>query len=259
MAFPYLDLQTFKRLSQVPPEIVEGVETKEPGYVDLMINKWSGYIDGRLRKRYGKSLPLGQKPPALLSTGANPPSVTLVGRPTLGSMRMVVQITSAGPLGSAVFKWSFDGGINFTTGVTTGPSVVLNSTMFVTGMSAQFAVGNYDTSNVYRADSPVPGEVLSWLTILVTPDVLVRHGYSYTDPSMVNFMADRKQAMDELKEAADSNTGLWDLPIVNEDSGSGISTGGPFWYTEASPYVASDELGRQGRADDARGFGRSNR
>ena len=261
MSFPYLDLAGFKRRTVIPEEYIEHVESVQNGYVAQMIASWSSYINGRLRKRYGNNgktnhLPLGQVAPPLLSSGTNPPSVTLTGRPTLGSMQTQIIITTGGDLGTAIFKWSFDGGLTFTTGVATAPSVILNcpTPPFVTGMTANFSAGPYDVSNVYVADPPVVEDVLMGLVTLVNPDILRRHGVSYTDPQMVIFMDERKRVMDELKEIADGKDGLWDLPL-NEDSDSAITTGGPLGFSDASPYAWTDRQAVHGSRQDAGRFG----
>lgn len=229
-----------------------GVEESNPGFTAARIAIQSSYINGRLRKRYGKStchgnsLPLGQTPPALVKAGTAPPDVTLQGRPTWGSMLMRLEITSGGVLGAALFRWSSDGGVTWVSNVTVAASVVLGAT----GLSATFASGTYSTDNVYAAAPPVPEIVLGWLTTLVTDDLYRKRGRDPQDPAMVDLRDDVTRTLGEIKEAADSKDGLFDLP-VSEDLDSAVSTGFVLGYSETSPYVAFDIEANRGRAEDA--------
>lgn len=191
----------------------------------------------------GNNLPLGQKPPLLVASGTAPPAVFLLGRPTLGSVRISIQITTGGVVGIALFAWAKDGGLfaigsdqqptSWTTGVLTAASVPLPGT----GLSASFpATGPYSTDNLYAAATPVPEAVLRWLTDFVTVDLWDRRGRNPQDPAMVSAKERYDQAMAELKEASDSTEGLFDLP-VSEDVDSAITTGGPLGYSEQSPYT----------------------
>jgi len=47
-------------------------------------------------------------------------------------------------------------------------------------------------------------------------------------------------AVAELKEAADSKDGLFDLPLRADTTATGVSKGGPRGYSEASPYTNLD-------------------
>ena len=230
--FPYIDLAGLKRRSFLRPNYFDDVETETPGFTAQSIATHSSSINSRLRKRYGQLLPFGQTPPALIPSGTTPPAVALQGRPTLGSFLVVITITFPGPLGTAVFSWSSNGGItNVATGVPTAPTVLLGNT----GMSAVFPAGSYDTTNVYAAAPPVPETILRWVTTLVTHDVLRRHGVNTLDPLMAGLVEEVKVVQSEIEEAANSQTGLFDLP-VSEDEQSAIGTGGPLAYSEQSPY-----------------------
>lgn len=249
--FPYLDIATFTRRTIMPAVEVAYVEQDSPGYVATRIAIRSSYINGRLRKRYGNdgvnsSLPFGRTAPLLLASGTTPPGVTLKGTPTMGAILVLIQITTAGPLGTALFKWSGDGGVTYTTGVATAAGVVLGAT----GMSAVFAAGAYGLDNIYAAAPPVPEIVLGWLTTFVTYDVYRKRGINPQDPTIELLVKDVADATSELKEAADSKDGLFDLP-VSEDTDSAVTTGGPLGYSETSPYVWSDYERSIGRAQDA--------
>lgn len=105
--------------------------------------------------------------------------------------------------------------------------------------------------------SPAPEAVCRWLADMTTKDCFARRGYNPTsaeDATAIDAPAQR--ALDELKEAADSDQGLFDLPIRDDQPGTtGISKGAPFVYSERSPYVAMDLQRSQGRDEDAAGAG----
>ena len=253
--FPYLDIPGFKLRTAMQPGDVDVLESTSRGFLAQCIADASDYVNSRLRKRYGNATtadntPFGKQAPILLAAGTAPPAVSLTGRPVLGSMRVGITITTGGIVGTAVFTWSSDAGLTPHAGVVTAPAVVLGST----GLTAIFPAGTYATDNVYAAGTPVPPSVLKWVASLAAFEAYVRRGI---DPSgfVAQAVKDRAdQAKVDLKEAADSKDGLFDLPL-NEDADSAIVTGGPFVYSEASPYVAFDLQACQGRAEDQAGRG----
>lgn len=95
-------------------------------------------------------------------------------------------------------------------------------------------------------ESPVPLAIVGWVTDLVTVDVYLRRGTNPQDPSIAEFVADRNRALDEIKEAADSEKGAFDLPLRADTTTTGITQGGPFGYSEATPYDWLD-VQREGR------------
>jgi hypothetical protein len=102
----------------------------------------------------------------------------------------------------------------------------------------------------------VPPTVLRWLTVLATRDCYFARGSSPTseqDKAAIVDAADKVEA--EIKEAADSKDGLFDLPLNTDDMTSGITKGGPQAYNETSPYVWMDRQAEVGKADDDRGAG----
>ena len=258
MSFPYLDVSGLKDRSPMPPSDVDGVESGQAGFTAIRIAYWASWINARLRKRYGdagggrNALPLGQVAPELLAAGTLPPGVQLQGRPTLGSIAVQIQCTTAGALGAAVVKISYDGGRTFPdTAIPTGPSVPIRY-----GLTASFSVGTYSTDNMWAAATPVPETVLGWLVTLVTLDLYDRRGHNPSDPAMTRLAERVAQVMAEIREAADSKDGLFDLPTT-EDAGSAVTTGGPLGFSDASPYAWQDRQARAGYAQDGRGrFGR---
>ncbi|HEY6464090.1 MAG TPA: hypothetical protein VIY73_28170 [Polyangiaceae bacterium] len=251
MSFPALDLATFKSRTVMPSADVDIVEANQPGFIVQRIVTQTSSLYSRLRKRYAKTIPFGQTAPLLVAAGTAPPAVTLVGRPVLGALLMVLELTLAGTLGTAQFRWSSDGGTTWiASGVVTAASVSLGAT----GMQAQFAgVGEYSTDNVYAAASPVPEAFLDWLTVLVTLDAYDKRGHNPQDPALARLATRELEVRAEVKEAADSKDGLYDLP-TSEDESSAISSGGPLGASSASPYVSFSEQARRGREEDARSY-----
>ncbi len=86
--------------------------------------------------------------------------------------------------------------------------------------------------------TPTPEAALRWLTYLVTRDCYSRRGFnpgSEQDQAAILGMADLAEA--QMKEAADSDVGLFDLPTLDAiPSATAIAQGGPYGYAEASPY-----------------------
>jgi hypothetical protein len=83
--------------------------------------------------------------------------------------------------------------------------------------------------------APYPTAVTGWLARIVTAAAYHKRGIDPTDAQAADVMQDGKDARAELEEAANSNTGLWDLPLAG--GASGISLGGPRGYTETDPYT----------------------
>lgn len=103
---------------------------------------------------------------------------------------------------------------------------------------------------------PVPDLVLGWVTRLVTFECWQRRGYDPADQSMVQAKQDADDAKAEVREAADSQDGLFDLPLRADIPGtSGISRKGPFSYSEQSPYVWISGQRATGTTEDGNGRG----
>lgn len=98
--------------------------------------------------------------------------------------------------------------------------------------------------------APVPVTIKGWLARIVTVRCYLRIGIDPMDQQFQEIRDDATRAMDELKEAADSVVGLYDLPLAAGSSSSGVSKGGTRVYSEASPYVWMDEQIRTGADED---------
>jgi len=88
--------------------------------------------------------------------------------------------------------------------------------------------------------APVPELVLGWLVALVTLDAYVRRGVNPSDESFELVKAAAELALADLKEAADGENGLFDLPARENTTEDGITRGGPLVYSEASPWDWTD-------------------
>jgi hypothetical protein len=81
---------------------------------------------------------------------------------------------------------------------------------------------------------PVPAAVQLWLARLVDVRVQLKRGVDATDGEYQDVSKSASDAMSELKEAADSNTGLYDLPLASGESLIVRAT--PMSSSQADPY-----------------------
>lgn len=104
-------------------------------------------------------------------------------------------------------------------------------------LSKRYAVEDID-------DNDVPKILERWLNALVTREAYGAKGYtpsSEMDEKTIDGRAER--AEEQIQLAANSETGLYDLPLRASQPGkSGVTKSGPRYYTEVSPY---DWLDRQ--------------
>lgn len=85
-------------------------------------------------------------------------------------------------------------------------------------------------------DSP-PVAIAGWLARIVTLEAYLRRGINATDEQVATIKERATDAHAEIKEAANSETGLFELPLrADSPTGQGVSRGGPMAYTEASAY-----------------------
>lgn len=103
--------------------------------------------------------------------------------------------------------------------------------------------------------SPYPEAVKLWLAMIVTPICWIRIGVDPNDPQWASVTELEKSAKEQVLEAANSETGLFDLPLRQDTTDTGISKGGPLAYSEQSPYAWTDRQRETGRNEDAAGEG----
>lgn len=88
---------------------------------------------------------------------------------------------------------------------------------------------------------PPPVIVILWLTALVTPEAYGKLGWQPSSESdRASILDPATRALAEVKEAADSEKGLFELPLRSDTTTNGISRGGPLAYSETSPYRGFD-------------------
>ncbi len=98
-----------------------------------------------------------------------------------------------------------------------------------------------------------PEVVWRWLAKIVTPDAYRKRGMNPSDASIALLEADRTRAYEQIKEAADAEQGLYDLPLLADKAGSAITRGAPRGYAEQSPYSAKRRQVDAGRSEDRNG------
>ncbi len=96
--------------------------------------------------------------------------------------------------------------------------------------------------------APVPEIVLGWLTKMVTPSVYIKRGWNGTSEQDQEILTAEKTAREEVKEAANSEEGLFELPLRQDRPDvSAVSAGGPLGYSEPNPYVWTDRQAEESR------------
>jgi phage gp36-like protein len=84
---------------------------------------------------------------------------------------------------------------------------------------------------------PYSDVVVRWTCDLVSERMLDRRGANPQDNDLRERITARAEKVrEELKEAADSKDGLFDLPVRDDTSTSGIVTSDTLAVSEASPY-----------------------
>jgi hypothetical protein len=89
-------------------------------------------------------------------------------------------------------------------------------------------------------DTPAPAVLKLWLATLVTPWVYWKRGVDPSDAQMVALEAEATKAREDIAKAADAVEGLFDLPLRQDTTTTGIAKGAPLAYTEWSPYTHLD-------------------
>lgn len=98
----------------------------------------------------------------------------------------------------------------------------------------------YDVTKI-DADNP-PEIILDWIVKCVMPDMYRKRGVNPSDTQMATLIDDRNDAIAEVKlEASDAATGLIELPLLSDEKQTGVSQGGPYGYSEATPYAWTDQ------------------
>lgn len=107
--------------------------------------------------------------PTITATGTTPPTVTVTGYNTRAINKLRLEITTAGARGTAVFRYSFDGGQTWIIGTITAATIELLFDGTKTGLTVNFAAGNYAVDNVYVGTPKytsiiaLPASLVIWL------------------------------------------------------------------------------------------------
>ncbi len=104
--------------------------------------------------------------------------------------------------------------------------------------------------------APYPTVAQEWLAHIVSWRAYLKRGVNSLDSEAAEYKAQHDQAIKEIEEAANSETGLWELPLRQDSpDATGVARGGPRAYSEASPYVWTDVQSAAGRNEDEQGGG----
>jgi hypothetical protein len=127
--------------------------------------------DGEIMRVGGVTVKISDRTPiffpvtTLTATGTTPPTVTLTDAAagnTLAIDSIRVEITTGGARGTAVFRYSYDGGANWAeSGVLTAATYTLKQNGMSTGIVLNFPVGTYATDNVYVTVNPKYSTVIT--------------------------------------------------------------------------------------------------
>lgn len=109
-------------------------------------------------------------------------------------------------------------------------------------VTSRLAIGTSEINGLLRKryqtpfDVNTPEVVLGWLTDIVTPELYRRRGWDPEEDDSKDIIASGERARAQMQLAADSQAGLWELPLRNDETSSGVSKGTPLWSSDASPY-----------------------
>jgi hypothetical protein len=96
-----------------------------------------------------------------------------------------------------------------------------------------------------------PAHVVGWLVDLVTEMAYEAAGAPPNNPQATPWVARAELARTEIKEAADAKDGLFELPLRDDTTATGVTRGFPLAYNETSPYVWQDVQAEAGKNEDA--------
>lgn len=100
-----------------------------------------------------------------------------------------------------------------------------------------------------------PTAVVLWLVDLVTLDMFLRRGFNPESAQDKLIVDMAEQAKADIKEAADSKDGLFELPLKQSDPAAcGVSKGGPLGQSQASPWTWTDVQSDAAHDEDSNGW-----
>jgi phage gp36-like protein len=98
--------------------------------------------------------------------------------------------------------------------------------------------------------SPYPLVVREWCVAIVTFECWLKRGIASTDQQAETYQKQYDTAFSEVEQAANSETGLYELPLRADLDGVAVTRGFPQVHSEASPYRWTVEQARRGRSED---------
>jgi phage gp36-like protein len=99
--------------------------------------------------------------------------------------------------------------------------------------------------------APAPPIVLEWVTRIVEVACWLKRGVRATDEQFLEYKARGERALQEIEQAANSETGLFDLPQSGTNTSAVATRGWPRSYSEQSPFVWADEQADVGHIEDS--------
>lgn len=103
--------------------------------------------------------------------------------------------------------------------------------------------------------APIPPTVELWLTRIVTPRVWSKRGVDPNDEQWRDIRQEDTDARAEVDRAANSESGLFELPLRADKPQSGVAHAFPRGYSEQSPYVWTNQQAQRGSQEDDSGHG----
>jgi hypothetical protein len=96
---------------------------------------------------------------------------------------------------------------------------------------------------------PYPDSLIDNVARVVAYRLILKRGFNPSSEQDQLVVKEKDEALDWLKEAADSEKGLIELPLRQESppGESAINKGGPFGYSESNPYIWMDVQARESR------------
>ncbi|AUX25149.1 uncharacterized protein SOCEGT47_056930 [Sorangium cellulosum] len=113
--------------------------------------------------------------------------------------------------------------------------------------------GQFDARLIKRYaapfQEPYPDSLVDNVARVVAYRLTLKRGFNPSSEQDQLIKEEKDEALAWLKEAADSEKGLIELPRRQETPGgsSAIDKGGPFGYSEANPYLWTDAQAREPR------------
>lgn len=102
----------------------------------------------------------------------------------------------------------------------------------------------------FEAPPDTPPVITGWLARIVDWELYLKRGINPDDEQTADVKERHTAAKAEVKEAADSKEGLFELPLkASIPTATSITRGGPLGYTEQSPYTWS-VVQREAAADE---------